>query len=56
MDGLSFDLDTWRFNLCRSNTEPVVRVNVEARGDELVEEGVEEGVARVRSLLVEQYR
>ena len=42
MDGLSFDLGEWRFNLRSSNTEPVVRLNVEARGDvELVAQGVE---------------
>ncbi|MEZ5675720.1 MAG: hypothetical protein R3D81_11015 [Thalassovita sp.] len=29
----------WRFNLRSSNTEPVVRLNVEARGDaELIEQ------------------
>jgi len=33
VDGLSVDLGDWRFNLRKSNTEPVVRLNVEARGD-----------------------
>ncbi|HJN53171.1 MAG: phosphomannomutase [Pseudomonadales bacterium] len=33
IDGLSMDLDRWRFNLRTSNTEPVVRLNVESRGD-----------------------
>jgi len=33
-DGISLDLGDWRFNLRKSNTEPVVRLNVEARGDE----------------------
>lgn len=32
-DGLSMEFGEWRFNLRRSNTEPVVRLNVEARGD-----------------------
>ncbi|SMO66067.1 phosphomannomutase [Thalassovita litoralis] len=42
MDGLGFDMGDWRFNLRSSNTEPVVRLNVEARGDaELVAEGVD---------------
>ena len=42
MDGLGFDMGDWRFNLRSSNTEPVVRLNVEARGDaELVAQGVE---------------
>lgn len=33
-DGLSMEFSTWRFNLRSSNTEPVVRLNVESRGDE----------------------
>jgi phosphomannomutase len=33
MDGLSFDCDDWRFNLRKSNTEPLVRLNLEARGN-----------------------
>ena len=33
IDGLSIELDDWRFNLRMSNTEPVVRLNVESRGD-----------------------
>ena len=33
MDGLSVDYPDWRFNLRMSNTEPVVRLNVESRGD-----------------------
>ena len=32
-DGLSMDFDNWRFNLRMSNTEPVVRLNVESRAD-----------------------
>jgi phosphomannomutase len=31
-DGLSLEIDDWRFNLRSSNTEPVVRLNVESRG------------------------
>jgi phosphomannomutase len=33
-DGISMEFDTWRFNLRSSNTEPVVRLNVESKGDE----------------------
>lgn len=33
LDGISVDLDSWRFNLRMSNTEPVIRLNVESRGD-----------------------
>ena len=35
-DGISLDMGQWRFNLRMSNTEPVVRLNVEARGDLLL--------------------
>lgn len=31
-DGISLDMGDWRFNLRSSNTEPVVRLNVESRG------------------------
>ena len=33
LDGLSIDYDNWRFNVRVSNTEPVMRLNVETRGD-----------------------
>src|SRR6185369_2373188 len=32
-DGVSLDCGDWRFNLRSSNTEPVLRLNVESRGD-----------------------
>ncbi len=32
-DGISMSFGNWRFNLRLSNTEPVVRLNVESRGD-----------------------
>jgi phosphomannomutase/phosphomannomutase/phosphoglucomutase len=32
-DGLSMEFDRWRFNLRASNTEPLVRLNVETRAD-----------------------
>ena len=33
IDGLSMSFPAWRFNLRMSNTEPLLRLNVEARGD-----------------------
>jgi phosphomannomutase len=33
-DGLSMEFAEWRFNLRGSNTEPLVRLNVESRGSE----------------------
>ncbi|USE37849.1 phosphomannomutase CpsG [Endozoicomonas sp. SCSIO W0465] len=35
-DGISLDMEQWRFNLRLSNTEPVIRLNVESRGDALL--------------------
>jgi phosphomannomutase len=32
-DGVSLEFDAWRFNLRTSNTEPLIRLNVETRGD-----------------------
>ncbi|MOA19658.1 Phosphomannomutase/phosphoglucomutase [compost metagenome] len=32
-DGISMEFGNWRFNLRSSNTEPVVRLNVESRAD-----------------------
>ena len=32
-DGLSLEFDRWRLNLRSSNTEPLLRLNVESRGD-----------------------
>jgi len=34
VDGLSVTFANWRFNLRASNTEPLLRLNVESRGDE----------------------
>jgi phosphomannomutase/phosphoglucomutase len=32
-DGVSLEFPDWRFNLRRSNTEPLLRLNIESRGD-----------------------
>ena len=43
LDGLSIEMNDWRFNLRMSNTEPVVRLNVESRADQaLMESRTEE--------------
>jgi phosphomannomutase len=34
VDGYSFSFPDWRFNIRMSNTEPVVRLNVESKGDQ----------------------
>ena len=47
-DGISLEYPDWRFNLRRSNTEPVVRLNVESRGDAAL---VAARVAEISALL-----
>jgi phosphomannomutase len=50
-DGISIENATWRLNVRASNTEPVVRVNVESRGDEaLMRKKTDEVLALLRSL------
>ena len=49
-DGYSFEFSQWRFNIRMSNTEPVVRLNVETRGDQgLLEEKTAEVLAILES-------
>ncbi len=48
LDGLSAEFDDWRFNLRRSNTEPLLRLNIEARGNPAL---VAETLARFRAFL-----
>lgn len=48
-DGLSMSFDDWRFNLRMSNTEPVVRLNVESRENEgLMKEKTAELLAQIK--------
>lgn len=47
-DGISLEFDNWRFNLRMSNTEPVVRLNVESRNDQIL---VEQKTAELLKLL-----
>ena len=47
-DGLSLEFPEWRFNLRSSNTEPLVRLNVESRGNEAL---MKEKTAEILSLL-----
>ena len=50
VDGVSVEYDAWRFNLRKSNTEPVIRLNVETRGDAaLLKEKTEELLKEIRS-------
>ena len=50
VDGLSIEYPQWRFNLRLSNTEPVIRLNVETRSDrELLKEKTDELLALIRA-------
>ena len=44
------EYDNWRFNLRKSNTEPVIRLDVETRQDEtLMKEKTAELLAKIRA-------
>ncbi|WP_430491791.1 phosphomannomutase [Pseudomonas fulva] len=47
-DGISVEFANWRFSLRGSNTEPLLRLNVESRGDEAL---VNEQVSRIADLI-----
>jgi len=47
-DGLSLDMGQWRFNLRESNTEPVLRLNVESKADSAL---MEEKTAELLALI-----
>ena len=50
VDGLSVEFPEWRFNLRKSNTEPVIRLNVETRADKkLLKEKTDELLAKIRA-------
>ncbi|MCZ7601978.1 MAG: phosphomannomutase [Melioribacteraceae bacterium] len=50
LDGVSVEYDDWRFNVRMSNTEPLIRLNVESKGDyKLMEEKTEELLNLIRS-------
>jgi phosphomannomutase len=44
------NFENWRFNLRSSNTEPIVRLNIESRGDKkLVDQKAQEILAILRA-------
>ncbi|MBT8377775.1 MAG: phosphomannomutase [Ignavibacteria bacterium] len=47
LDGVSIEYPDWRFNLRMSNTEPILRLNVESRGDEKMMEGKTEELLNI---------
>lgn len=51
MDGVNLEFAAWRFNLRMSNTEPLLRLNVESRGDKAL---LDDKTAELLRLLEEQ--
>ena len=47
-DGVSADFADWRFNLRSSNTEPLLRLNIETRGDDAL---LRERIAELTALI-----
>jgi phosphomannomutase len=49
LDGISVDFDDWHFNVRPSNTEPLLRLNLEASSREEMEARTEEVLGAIRS-------
>jgi phosphomannomutase len=49
LDGISVDAGDWHMNVRPSNTEPLLRLNLEARTPELMERKRDEVLAAIRS-------
>ena len=49
LDGVSVDADGWHFNVRPSNTEPLLRLNLEARSQDLMEAKRDEVLSLIRS-------
>ena len=49
VDGISMKFPTWRFNVRSSNTEPLVRLNLEATSQDIMEQKRDEVLSLIRS-------
>ena len=49
LDGISIDFDNWHFNVRPSNTEPLLRLNLEALSEELMVEKRDEVLGVIRA-------
>ena len=49
LDGITVSADDWWFNVRPSNTEPLLRLNVEARSSETLERVVDEALSVIRA-------
>jgi phosphomannomutase len=50
LDGITLNFPTWRFNLRNSNTEPLLRFNLEAQTKEEMEAKKQEIVGLITSI------
>lgn len=48
IDGLSVEYENWRFNLRKSNTEPLLRLNLEAKSQKMIEQKKEELISFIK--------
>jgi phosphomannomutase len=48
-DGLTLEFDDWRFNVRGSNTEPLIRLNLEAKNKQLMEQKRDEVLELIRN-------
>jgi phosphomannomutase len=49
MDGVSVEFDDWHFNVRASNTEPLIRLNLEATTQAMMERKRDEVLAFIRA-------
>jgi phosphomannomutase len=49
IDGITIELEDWRFNVRGSNTEPLIRLNLEANSNELMEQKRDEILTLIRN-------
>ena len=48
MDGISFEFDDWHFNVRPSNTEPLLRLNLEALDSDTMQRRLDEVLELIR--------
>jgi phosphomannomutase len=49
LDGISAEFDDWHFNVRASNTEPLLRLNLEGKTQEIMERRRDEVLSLIRS-------
>ena len=54
IDGITIDFGSWRFNFRASNTEPLIRLNLEAENDSLMKEKLQEILDFLKKMGIER--